>query len=118
MTIQGREAVQIVALDGEWDLSRGLELRHRLNDLAACPLAIIDLSDCLSMDANCLTMLLRMRAQRAAKGYPPALLVLPAEQRRLLGPLDAEGLWMVFDSIDEALSQLTHFGNLSAAEPT
>lgn len=118
MTIQGLEAVQIVALEGEWDLSRGLEMRHRLNDLVACPLAIVDLTGCISMDANCLTMLLRMRAQRAAKGYPPACLVLPALRARILGPLDAQSLWTVFESIDEALAHLTHFGNVSAAEPT
>lgn len=118
MGLHTPEAVQIVALDGEWDLSRGLELRRRLEAVVAHPLAIIDLSDSVSIDANCLTMLLRMCAQRAAKGYRTAGLVVPLARRRLLGPLPAQTLWLVFDSVDEALAHFSHSGNIPAVEST
>ncbi len=99
----GRHA-HVITLEGEWDLSRGNELHERLEAAAAHPRIVVDMSNVTYMDQFCVGMLLRARTQRVAKGYPPAYLVLAsANIRRVLGVADFHELFMVRETLEEAL---------------
>jgi len=97
--------VRIVTLEGEWDLSRGCELRERLEAAVTHPRVILDMTNVRYMDQFCVGMLLRARTQRVAKGYPQAQLVIAnANVRRILGMAGFHSLWTLCETLDEALA--------------
>lgn len=114
-----REYVRIITLDGEWDLSRGNELRRRTERALAHARVIIDLSNVSFIDSYCVGMLVRLRTQRVAKGYEPSRLVLPGGNvRRVLGIIGAHSLWTICDTLDEALRGWKVPGNIPVAGRT
>ena len=97
--------VRIVTLEGEWDLSRGNELRERLEEAVTHPRVILDMTGVRYMDQFCVGMLLRARTQRVAKGYPQAQIVIAnANVRRILGMAGFHSLWTLCETLDEALA--------------
>lgn len=97
--------VRVVTLEGEWDLSRGNELRQRLEDAVTHPRVILDMTNVRYMDQFCVGMLLRARTQRVAKGYPQAHVVIAnANVRRILGMAGFHSLWSMCETLDEALA--------------
>jgi len=93
-----------IDLAGEWDLSRGNELRPHLQRAASHPRVVFDLTKVTYIDSNCIGMLMRMRTQRMAKGYPPARLVVTnVNLLRVLLVAAADVQWPVFETVDEAL---------------
>lgn len=97
--------VRIVTLEGEWDLSRGNELRERLEEAVTHPRVVFDMTSVRYMDQFCVGMLLRARTQRVAKGYPQAHLVIAnANVRRILGMAGFHSLWTMCETLDEALA--------------
>lgn len=97
--------VHIIMLEGEWDLSRGNELRERLEEAVTHPRVILDMTSVRYMDQFCVGMLLRARTQRVAKGYPQAQIVIAnANVRRILGMAGFHSLWTLCETLDEALA--------------
>lgn len=114
-----REFAHVITLAGEWDLSRGNELRTCTERALAHPRVVIDLSETSYIDSYCVGMLVRMRTQRVTKGYEPSRLVLQAGNvRRVLGIIGAASLWTIYDTLEEALRDWKHFGNIPVAGPT
>lgn len=104
---QPDEDVRIVSLEGEWDLSRGNELRRTLDRAVDHPHVILDMSNVTYIDSSCIGMLVRMRTQRVAKGYCPSRLVIAsANVRRVLGLTGLHALWNMYETLDEALADL------------
>jgi anti-anti-sigma factor len=111
-----REEPHVIALEGEWDLSRGDELRSRLESACAHAHVIIDLARVSYIDSNCVAMLVSMRRRRIAKGYAAGHLVLPSGNIRLI--FEATGfadLWPIAETFGEALHDLKHPGNRMAS---
>ncbi len=101
------EPIRVVALEGEWDLSRGAELRRKLDRASRDPRVVLDLSGMQLIDSNCMAMIVRMRTQRVAKGYPSAPLVIPHRGVRKLFTISGLAqLWSIFDTLDEAFAAL------------
>lgn len=99
------ERIHIIRLDGEWDLSRGNELREHLEAAVTHPRVVIDMSKVRYMDQYCVGMLLRARTQRVARGYPQAHVVLAnGNVRRVLGVARFHELWNMCETLDEALA--------------
>lgn len=114
-----REHVRIITLDGEWDLSRGKELRRHIERAVEHPRVVIDLTGVTYIDSHCIGMLVRMRTQRVAKGYEPSSLILKSGNvRRVLGLVGVHTLWTIYESRDEALVHWKRPGNISAADAT
>lgn len=114
-----REHVRIIKLEGEWDLSRGNELRRHIDRAVEHPRVVIDLSGVSYIDSHCIGMLVRMRTQRVAKGYEPSRLILKSGNvRRVLGLVGVHTLWSVYDSREQALADWKHAGNISALDLT
>lgn len=114
-----RGHVRIVTLEGEWDLSRGDELRRHIDRAAGYPRVVIDMTGVSYIDSNCIGMLVRMRTQRVAKGYEPSRLVLKTGNvRRVLGVVCGHALWAMYESLDEALADWKYPGNTSAVQST
>lgn len=113
------EEPQVITLEGEWDLSRGDELRRLLDRACAYPFVIVDLSGVTYIDSNCLGMLVRMRTQRVAKGYAPSHLVVPyGNIRRAINGTGFAELWPIVETLEEALGQVKHSGNSPAFTTT
>lgn len=105
-TLAGQN-VRVVALSGEWDISRGVELRAHLDRAVEHALVVLDMSGVTYIDSNCVGMLVRMRTQRVAKGYAPAGIVLKnADVRRVIRTLAFDELWNTYETLDEALEDL------------
>ncbi|HET9097930.1 MAG TPA: STAS domain-containing protein [Candidatus Baltobacteraceae bacterium] len=118
-TEDARGHVRIITLQGEWDLSRGHELRRHIDRTLEHPRAVIDLTAVSYIDSHCIGMLVRMRTQRVAKGYEPSRLVLKSGNvRRVLGLVGVHTLWTIYESLDEALADWKQPGNISAANLT
>lgn len=118
-TDEERDFIRVITLEGEWDLSRGNELRRHIERAVAHPRVVLDLSRVSYVDSHCVGMLVRMRTQRVAKGYEPSRLVLPGGNvNKILGLLGAYTLWSVCDSLDQALADWKHPGNISVADLT
>lgn len=101
----GEHEVHVITLEGEWDLSRGHELRERLETAVAYPRLVIDMSNVRYMDQHCVGMLVRARTQRVAKGFPSARLVLAeGSVRRVLGVAGFHSLWILCGTLDEAIA--------------
>lgn len=114
-----REFVLVIALEGEWDVSRGHELRLRLAPAVAHPRVVLDMSGASFIDSYCAGMLVRMRTQRVAKGYEPArLVVCGANVRGVLALFGAHSLWRICDSLEDALQGWKSPGNIPAADLT
>lgn len=114
-----RESVHVIRLEGEWDVSRGYELRRRLGAAVTHPRVVIEFSNGSFIDSYCAGILVRMRTQRVAKGYEPERLVVRAANvRSVLGVMGAHSLWRICDSLDDALKGWKHPGNIPAADAT
>lgn len=108
-----------IALAGDWDLSRGNELRVHIEAAVEAPRAVFDLSRVRYIDSNCIGMLARVHARRAAKGYPRLRLVVPSAQIAYTLAVVADGTpWSIFQTLDEALADWQCRGNNSAAALT
>ncbi|HEY9181544.1 MAG TPA: STAS domain-containing protein [Candidatus Baltobacteraceae bacterium] len=109
----------VVALEGEWDLSRGDELRRRLEPACERARVIVDLSGVTYIDSNCLSMLVRMRTKRVAKGYRPEILVIPSGNiKKIFTGTGFDHLWTIAGSMDEALGLLKYSGNSAVSAMT
>lgn len=97
----------IVALDGEWDLSRGEELRRHIERALAQPRVVFDMSDVRYIDSHCLGMLGRMHTKRVARGYRPAQIVLAnSNVRKVLGITGLDSILNVYETLNDALADL------------
>lgn len=114
-----RDSPFVIALDGEWDLSRGNELREQIERGLVHPRVIIDLTGVSYIDSYCVGMLVRARTQRVVKGYePPRLVLTSGNVRRVLGIVSASSLWTMYETVEEALRDWQYPGNNSAAHPS
>lgn len=96
--------INVITLEGEWDLSRGEELRRRLERGADHSDLVLDFSRLTYLDSTCIGMLMRLRTQRVAKGWRPGRAVLPnGPVLRVLQICNFEELWTICGSLDEAL---------------
>lgn len=117
--VDPREEPQIITLEGEWDLSRGDELRRCLEPARAYPHVILDLSRVTYIDSNCVGMLVRMRTRRVAKGYAPPRLVLPIGNiRKVFAATGFADLWPMSETLEEAFNQVKYSGNTPASATT
>jgi anti-anti-sigma factor len=108
-----------IELAGEWDLSRGDELRRYIKSTVGHPRVIFDLSDVTYIDSNCVAMLIRMSALRMAQAYPPVRFVISnANVLRIVSIVGAERPLSIFEKLDDALSDWQRFGNNSAVRTT
>lgn len=106
-TSSAGDELLIVALDGEWDLSRGEELRRHIERALAQPRVVFDMSDVRYIDSHCLGMLGRMHTQRVAKGYRPAQIVLAnSNVRKVLGITGLDSILNVYETLNDALADL------------
>lgn len=111
--------INVITLEGEWDLSRGEELRRRLDRGAAHRDIVLDFSRLVYIDSTSIGMLMRLRTQRVAKGWHPGRAVLPrGHVLKVLQICNFQELWEICESLDEALASQSHSGNTDAAEGT
>ncbi len=107
LNVSPEETVRVVTLDGEWDLSRGSELRRHMDHAVSTPRVVLDMTDVTYIDEHCLGMLARARTRRVAKGYrPPHLVVVNENMRKVLGIGAFGALWNLYGTVDEALAEL------------
>jgi anti-sigma B factor antagonist len=94
----------VVRPSGELDLATAdtlADLLHCGTHLSVRP--IVDLGGVNFMDATALAVLLRAH-QRAARHGGGLILINPAKQvRRLLAITGTDGIWPIYDCIDEAV---------------
>ena len=111
--------INVITLEGEWDLSRGDELRRRLERGAAHRDMVLDFSRLTYIDSTCIGALMRLRTQRVAKGWHAGQAILPSGHvLRILHICNFQELWSICESLDEALRSQTHSGNTDAAAGT
>jgi anti-anti-sigma factor len=68
---------------------------------------ILDLSRVQYIDTTCLSVLIRLRKDRVAKGYRPTLLVVPSAQiLRVLEITRLDSLWPIYPTLAEARAAL------------
>ena len=90
--------VRSIALSGEFDIARQLELDEMLQAAYAAHIAILDLRAVSYMDSTALSCLLRLKKRMADAG--PAIVRLVAPQRAIVRLLDVTRLNTVFETYD------------------
>ncbi len=100
---KGADGARIVVLRGDLDVFRADEVRQALQEAAAEPLLVIDLSEARSISASTLGELVRSYKQRLNAGLQTARVVVrSAHVRKIFDITGLSRLWPFFESVDAA----------------
>ncbi len=95
----------VISLAGEWDIYRRKELTERLEPAYGESTVVLDLTTAKYVTSTLICALVVAHKHRREHGLPRAMLaVKSAFVRRLLGATGIEGLFPIYDSVDEALA--------------
>lgn len=93
----------IVSLNGDLDVYRASEVRRLLQEAAAQPRVVVDMSRVATISAAILTELVRCYKARMAQGLEPARLVVRSSAvRKIFEITDLTKLWPIFETLDAA----------------
>lgn len=96
----------IVSLNGHLDIYRASEVRRLLQEAAAQPRLVVDMSNVLTISAVILTEFVRCYKHRVAHGLEPARLVVRSTAvRKILEITDLTKLWPIYESLDSATAR-------------
>jgi anti-anti-sigma regulatory factor len=99
----------VMVFSGEYDVTCKRRWSEELAGLCAEPNVIMDFSDVTSLDATCVTEVLRMHARRQDKGFGPETVILGGlPVRRLFELHKMQDVVRVVDSLDDAMEQPAH----------
>jgi anti-anti-sigma regulatory factor len=107
-----------MVFSGEYDVSCKQRWSEELEALCAEPNVIMDFSDVTSLDATCVTEVLRMHARRRDHGFDRETVILGQLQvRRLFELHKMQDVVRLVDSLDRAMEQpalapVTHYAFL------
>lgn len=88
----------------EWDLASRDRLAKVLEPTYRHRHVVVDLRAVEYIDSTCLGKLIRMRNERATRGFEPERLVLGSPRlRRLFGIVSFDAIWPLFYTLEEAL---------------
>lgn len=94
----------VVSLAGEWDIYRRDELRSRIEPAYGDERVILDLTTAKYITSTLIYALVAVHKHREQNDLPPAALaVKSAFVRRLLGATGLDGLFPVFENVEDAL---------------
>lgn len=97
----------VIELEGDLDIAERNSLEWRVKQALFADPVILDLSRVHYIDSTCLTVLIRLRKERLAKGYRCELLVVPsAAVRRVFQLTRLDSLWPVHQTVAEAQAAL------------
>lgn len=95
----------VVSLAGEWDIYRRAELRERLEPAYAEREIVLDLTAAKYVTSTLICALVVMQKHRVAQSLPQAVLaVKSAFVRRLLTATGLDGLFPIYESLEEAVA--------------
>jgi anti-anti-sigma factor len=95
----------VVSLAGEWDIYRREELRNRLEPTYYERQVIFDLTAAKYVTSTLICALIVAHKSREEQGLPRAMVaVKSAFVRRLLGATGLDGLFPIFESVEDAVS--------------
>lgn len=95
----------MISLAGEWDIYRRGELQSRLEPANHEPHVVFDLTAAKYVTSTLICALIVAHKNREKSGLPRAMIaVKSAFVRRLLSATGLEGLFPIFDSVEDALS--------------
>ena len=95
----------VVSLAGEWDIYRCAELRERLEPAYAEREIVLDLTAAKYVTSTLICALVVMQKHRVAQSLPQAVLaVKSAFVRRLLTATGLDGLFPIYESLEEAVA--------------
>lgn len=98
----------VISLAGEWDIYRREELRNRLEPAYYEPEVVFDLTSAKYVTSTLICALVVAHKHRAAEKLPnAALAVKSAFVRRLLSATGLDGMFPVYESLEEALGSPT-----------
>lgn len=93
----------VISLAGEWDIYRRDELRSRLDAAYREREVVLDLTAAKYVTSTLMCALVVAHKHREAHGMPPAVLaVRSAFVRRLLSATGLNGLFPIYDSVEDA----------------
>lgn len=94
----------VVSLSGEWDIYRREELRNRLEPAYYEPEVIFDLTTAKYVTSTLICALIVAHKHRREHALPPATLaVKSAFVRRLLGATGLDGLFAIYETLEDAV---------------
>ncbi|MGA2759706.1 MAG: hypothetical protein ABSF08_05205 [Candidatus Cybelea sp.] len=94
----------LMVFSGEYDVRCKRRWSEELAGLCAEPNVIIDFTDVTSLDATCVTEVLRMHARRRDKGFDRETVILgQLPVRRLFELHKMQDVVRVVDSLDDAM---------------
>lgn len=94
----------VISLAGEWDIYRRDELRARLEAAYDQEQLVLDLTAAKYVTSTLICALVVAHKHRQARRLPAAMIaVKSAFVRRLLAVTGLEGLFPIYDSVDNAL---------------
>jgi anti-anti-sigma regulatory factor len=97
-----------MVFSGGYDVNCKRQWSEELSGLSGEPNVIIDFSDVTSLDATCVTEVLRLHARRHDKGFDRETVILGRlPVRRLFALHKMEDVVRVVDSLDDAIEQPT-----------
>ncbi len=95
----------VISLAGEWDIYRREELRERLEPAYSESGVVLDLTTAKYVTSTLICALVVAHKHRQERGLPRAMLaVKSAFVRRLLGATGLEGLFPIYDSVEDAVA--------------
>ena len=98
------ENTMVVSLAGEWDIYRREELRALLEPAYDERLVILDLTSAKYVTSTLICALIVAHKHREEQRLPQAILaVKSAFVRRLLGATGLDGLFPIFENVEDAL---------------
>ncbi len=96
----------IIALSGEYDMSRQRELDRKLRPALDTANVVIDLSAVTYMDSSCLNTFSRLRRERRGEHLPLCRFVITNSMvRKVFGITGFDHLWPIHGSVDDALAE-------------
>jgi anti-anti-sigma regulatory factor len=113
-----------MVFSGQYDVSCKQRWSEQLESLCSEPNVIIDLSDVTSLDATCVTEILKMHARRDAKGFDRETVILvDPGVRRLFDLLKMQDVVRVVESLDDAVRKrrsppVVHFAFRGEVRPS
>jgi anti-anti-sigma factor len=108
-------ATLIISLEGDLDITSRESLDWKLKPAHFADPVIIDLTKVVYVDSTALSAFVRLRKARTAKGYQPALYVIPSiHVRKVFSITDLDTLWEIYDTLDEAVAALENLPGLPA----
>lgn len=99
------ESPTVVALSGDVDTYRRLEVQALLQPLYEAEESILDLSDVRYFDSTFLSALAIIHKHRLREGRPPVRLVVTSPLlQRVLDTMGFDKVFLLFDSLNAALN--------------